>query len=175
MKNARFDDRDRAPILDADSGMPCAMPELPLNSRAGATSRRAKFRTLVRPAFWILGTAAVLLAWPTPSTRRAVGTRSTWDLEITADGDQPVTALVYGEGSGIHLLTAPAAGADAAEREHLPIRLATGDVHMISLGRNGLRVRAIAPVGGPLISATAQARSITLFSNAKGSGVRTGW
>jgi hypothetical protein len=175
MKKARLDRRDRAPILDADSGVQSAIPELVWNARSAPRSRRADVRALLRPAFWILGTVAVLLAWPTPSTRRAASTRSAWDLEITADGDQPVTALVYGEGNGIHLLTVPAAGADVAERGHLPIRPATGDVHMISLGRHGLSVRTTAPAGGPLISATAHARAITLFSNAKGSGVRTGW
>ena len=171
---ARFDEQDRAPIHVSYHGAQYATPELACDStRSVARSGRA--RTLWRPAFWILGTVAVLLAWPPSSVGRAASTHSSWDLEISADGDQPVTALVYGEGSGIHLLTVPGAGADASERRHLPIRPATGNVHMISLGRNGLNVRTIAPAGGPLISASARARAITLFSNAKGSGVRTGW
>jgi hypothetical protein len=176
MKKARHDNRDRARMQAFDPGLRYATPEpVSDSSRSVGGSRRAGARTLLRPAFWILGTVAVLLAWPPSSVGRAASTRSTWDLEITADGDQPVTALVYGEGNGIHLLTVPAAGASAAERGHLPIRPAVGDVHMISLGRNGLSVRTIGPTGGPLISASARARSITLFSNAKGSGVRTGW
>ena len=101
--------------------------------------------------------------------------QSTWDLEITADGDQSVTALVYENGSGVHLITVPGAGADESERRHLPIRPARGDVHMISLGWNGLSVRTSAPPGGPLISASARARSITLVSDAEGSRIRTGW
>ena len=125
MKIARLDDRDRAPTQDSDFGVLGATPELVReSSRAVARSGRAGVRTLWRPALWILGTVAVLVAWPPSSAGRATSTRATWDLEITADGDQPVTALVYGEGSGIHLLTVPAAGATAAERGHLPTLVA---------------------------------------------------
>ena len=172
----RFDDRDHALNQDSGSGLEGVAHNLVSDaSRSAQTSGRTRASKYWRPAVWILGTVAVLLAWPHASARRATGPQSTWDLEITADGDQSVTALVFGEGSGVHLINVPGAGADVSERRHLPIRPATGDVHVISLGRNGLSVRTYAPPGGPLISASARARSITVVSDAKGSGIRTGW
>lgn len=164
-------------ICDEQAGERLARPrgreaDLPVRV-VGARVSRA--RAYWRSALWIIGTVAVLLAWPSSSPDRAAISPSDWDLEIHADGDKPVTALVYGEGSGFHLITVPAAGADPADRPHLPVRPSNGDVHMISLGWDGLSVRTNAPPGGPLISASARARSVTLFSNAQGSGVRTGW
>lgn len=82
---------------------------------------------------------------------------------------------MYGAGNGVHLMTVPGANADVAERRHLPIRPAAGEVHVISLGWSGVRIRTDAPPGGSLISATARARAVTLFSNRNGHGVRTGW
>jgi hypothetical protein len=172
---ARFDDRN-ALNRDSGSGLKGVAQDLVSDaSRSVQPPGRTRASKYWRPAVWILGTVAVLLAWPHASARRATRPQSTWDLEITADGDQSATALVFGEGSGVHLISVPGAGADESERRHLPIRPATGDVHVISLGRNGLRVRTNAPPGGPLISASARARSITVVSDANGRGIRTGW
>ena len=173
---ARVDNRDDAPPHVLRSALECETHAREQNSsRSVSSAGGMRARTLWRPAFWVFGTVAMLLAWPHTSARHAPSPPSTWDLEISADGDQSVTALVYGAGSGVHLMTVPGANADVAERRHLPIRPARGDVHMISLGWNGLSIRTDAPPGGSLISATARARSVTLFSNTNGSGVRTGW
>ena len=173
---ARINDHDRARIRDCHPGVQCAVPE-PLRESSRWVDRvgGARARMVGRAAFWILGTVAVLLVWPPATAAPRASSQFTWDLEISADGDQPVTALVYGEGSGVHLITIPGAAADPADRGDLPIRPGIGDVHIFSLGWSGLSIRTTPPVGGPLLSATARARSATLFSNPKGSGVRTGW
>ena len=173
---ARVDDRDDGPTHGLHSALECEAHALERTvPRSASSAGGMRGRTRWRPAFWIVGTVAMLLAWPHSLARHAPGPPSTWDLEISADGEQSVTALVYGTVSGVHLITVPGANAAVTERRHLPIRPAAGEVHLVSLGWNGLSIRTDAPPGGLLISATARARSVTLYSNATGSGVRTGW
>ncbi|MEP6999865.1 MAG: hypothetical protein ABI969_05270 [bacterium] len=127
------------------------------------------------PLLWGLSAVAVLLAWPVASETRANAGTGAWDLELAADGSEPVTALVFGEETGIHLMTLPPSSANAPAARHLPVRVGVDDIHMISFGRAGLRVHTKSPPGGPPMSFSAQARVVTLFSNARGTGVRTGW
>src|SRR3954469_25969965 len=110
MKKARLDDRDRAPRLESEPGSGRAMPHLVWVPPSAAAARRAGVRSVLRPACWILGTVAVLLACPSTCMDRSASTGESWDLQITADGEHPVTALVYGARNGILLVAGPAAG-----------------------------------------------------------------
>ena len=125
-------------------------------------------------------TVAALIAaalWPrsAPVTDRRTGGAGLWNVELASSGARPVTALVFGEEAGVHLVRLPAAGATEEERRRIPVRLARGDVYMVSLGRPGLDVRSASPPGTPPMRFTARARFVKLFRDQRGTGVRTGW
>ena len=89
-------------------------------------------------------------------------------------GSRPVTALVFGEEAGVHLVTVPAADG-SAEPRRLPTRLAAGDVYMVSLGWDDLSVASASPKGSEPMRFGAQGRFVKLFKDGRQTGIRTWW
>lgn len=110
-----------------------------------------------------------------PLAVSASGAAAAWSVEITAAGAESITALVYGEEAGLHLVRVPGANAPSAESRTISARLARGELHMISLGRTSLRARATAPNNVAPMAWSAEGHIITAFKNAEGTGVRTSW
>lgn len=98
-----------------------------------------------------------------------------WNIEITSATDQPVTALVYDEQSGISLIRVPAAGASKDEIAVIGARLARGDVRIISLGRSSLKAHSVEPGNAPSIKWSATGRIITAYQHKDATGVRMSW
>jgi hypothetical protein len=148
---------------------------LPSSRRQTATAARRPWRWL---AIVCAGTAACLAVafWPravtdkTPPRGAAI-----WNVELSSSGTSPVTALVFGEEAGVHLVRIPGADATAEERRRIPARLGAGNVYMVSLGRSGLDVRTTSPPGDSPMSFSAQARFVTLFKSRTATGIRTSW
>lgn len=98
-----------------------------------------------------------------------------WNIEMESAGRGPLTALVYGPETGLHLVEVPAAGASAAEKRKMTAKLGKGHVRMISFGRSSLQIKATSPADAKGATLGARGRIITVYSDATGSGVRTGW
>ena len=124
-----------------------------------------------------LAVAVSLMVWSisSPLAVSPAGAAPAWSVEITAAGAEPITALVYGEEAGLHLVRVPAANAPGADARTISARLAKGELHMISLGRASLRARANAPSGAAPMAWSAEGHIITAFQNPQGTGVRTSW
>ena len=131
---------------------------------------------------WLAGVVATALLLgvylaPRPSLPFAplVGAAPSWNVELAAAGARPVTALVYGEEAGLHLVRIPAASAGRSARRVIPARLAQGELYMVSLGWSPLVVRASSPPGTPRMSWSAQGRFVQAFQDERGTGVSTSW
>ena len=143
-------------------------------------SRQAIARARRTP--WTLVGASVLLSvalfagalWTRGSTA-ATTNAAQWDLQLASGGAQPVTALVFGQETGIHLVRLPAAGGAAELRRSIPVRLGQGDVYMVSLGRDRLEISAASPRGTVPMRFAADGRFVKLFHTSEATGVRTGW
>jgi hypothetical protein len=128
----------------------------------------------------MLVTVATLIGvavWPRsrPTSQHGAAAASYWNLELSSAGTKPVTALVFGDEAGVHLVQLPGSGASAEERQRVPVRLGSGDVYMMSMGWSGLDVRTSSPAGSAPMSFGAQARFVKLFKSANGTGIQTSW
>ena len=123
----------------------------------------------------VVGARSLLSILTSPLPASSVGSAAAWSIEITAAGSKPVTALIYGEEAGFHLVRVPAAAATRDEARVIAARLGKGEVHMLSLGFSGLRAHAVAPAGAPKVSWHAEGHVITAYQRASGTGVRTSW
>jgi hypothetical protein len=74
-----------------------------------------------------------------------------WNVEVTTTGSKPVTVIV------------------------IPARIADAELHLISLGWSGLKVRTMSPDGAPRVVLDASSRSVTIYQTPTRTGVRTGW
>jgi hypothetical protein len=57
----------------------------------------------------------------------------------------------------------------------IPARIADAELHLISLGWSGLKVRTMSPAGVPRVVLDASSRSVTIYQTPTQTGVRTGW
>ena len=110
-----------------------------------------------------------------PHERIAPDGAAAWSIELTALGNAPVSAFIWGEEAGIHLVRIPVMTAGPNASRVIAARLGRGELHMVSLGRAGLRARAVAPAGAPAGSWRADGHVITAFQTSSGTGVRTWW
>lgn len=164
----RYDDFANAwrPAADAPLIPLTLDPRRPAWRRHGVIAAAAAGLLALLVASWMLGSAVT----------NPAGTASSgdWRIELESAGSKPLTALVYGEESGLHVIRVPAAGAGLDERRVMSAKLGKGEVHMISFGSSPLHIQATSPAGGtPMtpVSMSARGRIVTLFEN----GVRTGW
>jgi hypothetical protein len=169
--------RDDEPVDSpwVDWGASSRGPLMPVESRPVASIRRRG--AIAGMIAGVVALALLAALWPrrAPSRDRARVPDAEWNLELTSAGPHPVTALVFGEESGIHLVRVPASGTPDGDRRHLPVRLAAGDVYLLSLGRDELQVSTAAPSREAPIGLSARARFVTLYRTADATGVRTGW
>jgi hypothetical protein len=94
---------------------------------------------------------------------------------LSANGDRPATALIFGDEVGVQLVRVPPATESKDAARLILARLLKGDVHIVSLGLSSLLVEASAPKGAPKMSWGAHGRLITAFQHNKETGVRAGW
>ena len=140
-----------------------------------ATTRRQKLRR------WGIGILAVIAlfaaaAWQTRATPGPfTNTALEWKIELSANADRSVRALVFGEEAGIHLVRIPGADASVEERRTVAARLARGDVYLVSLGLPSLHVRTKGPPGSGVIEMSAKAPFVKLTQRPEATGIRTGW
>ncbi|MBL0937646.1 MAG: hypothetical protein IBJ03_02065 [Gemmatimonadaceae bacterium] len=76
---------------------------------------------------------------------------------------------------GIQLLRIPAGNGAAGEARMVPARLAQGELHLVTLSLNALRVRAPGAPGSGVVEFKAMGPIITAYQTPQASGVRTGW
>jgi hypothetical protein len=137
-------------------------------------------RSALRRYWWLTGAAAILalgalwMRW-TDVNSRTSGDSTLWNIELASNGTRPVTALVFGQDAGIHLVRVPVAGSAPDERGRIPVRLARGNVYLMSLGRDGLDVSTASPPGSPPMAFTAHARFVKLVKSPRATGIQTGW
>ena len=98
----------------------------------------------------------------------------TWNVEVTTTGSRPVTVIAYGREAGFHVVRVPADGSGDPARV-IPARIADAELHLLSLGWSGLKVRTMSPEGTPRTVLDASSRSVTIFQTPSQMGVRTGW
>jgi hypothetical protein len=147
------------------------LAHVPQPEPAGAVRRRRR---------WLTGLAAILALgalWvrSTDVNARASGDNGLWNIELASNGARPVTALVFGQDAGVHLVRVPVAGSAPDERSRIPVRLARGNVYLMSLGRDGLDVSTASPPGAPPVAFTAHARFVKLVKSPRATGIQTGW
>jgi hypothetical protein len=135
--------------------------------------------------WWIYGTLAVvstvlclrllasILAAPLEAV--AAGAAPAWQVEVTTNGNRPGIALAYGPEVGIQLLRVPAGEGRVSEARVVPARLAQGELHLITLSFNSLRVHSPGAPGSGVVRFGATSPVITAFQSPRGAGVRTGW
>lgn len=97
-----------------------------------------------------------------------------WNVEVTTTGAEPVTVIAYGREAGFHVVRVPADGSGDPARV-IPARIADAELHLISLGWSGLKVRTMSPAGVPRVVLDASSRSVTIYQTPTQMGVRTGW
>jgi hypothetical protein len=97
-----------------------------------------------------------------------------WNVEVTTTGSKPVTVIAYGREAGFHVVRVPADGSGDPARV-IPARIADAELHLISLGWSGLKVRTMSPAGVPRVVLDASSRSVTIYQTPTQTGVRTGW
>lgn len=98
----------------------------------------------------------------------------TWNVEVTTTGSRPVTVIAYGREAGFHVVRVPADGSGDPARV-IPARIADAELHLLSLGLSGLKVRTMSPEGTPRTVLDASSWTVTIFQTATHMGVRTGW
>jgi hypothetical protein len=141
--------------------------------RAIARARRRRW-TLVGSSV-LLSVALIAGALWTRGSTAATSSAAQWDLQLASGGAQPVTALVFGQEAGIHLVQVPASGGSAELRRSIPVRLGQGNVYMVSLGRDRLEISAASPRGAVPMRFAAEGRFVKLVHTSGATGVRTGW
>ncbi|MCC7000694.1 MAG: hypothetical protein IT357_00960 [Gemmatimonadaceae bacterium] len=97
-----------------------------------------------------------------------------WNVEVTTTGAEPITVIAYGREAGFHVVRVPADGSGDPARV-IPARIADAELHLISLGWSGLKVRTMSPEGAPRVVLDASSRSVTIYQTPTQTGVRTGW
>jgi hypothetical protein len=158
-------------------------PERALLITLDSTAAMAAARRVHR--WWIYGTLAIastllclrvlasVLAAPLASVGQ--GAAPAWQVEVTTNGSKPGIALAYGREAGIQLLRIPAGERSASEARVVPARLAQGELHLITLSFNSLRVHSPGAPGSGVVQFSATSPIVTAFHNSKAAGVRTGW
>ena len=96
-------------------------------------------------------------------------------MEVTTNGNKPGIALAYGPEVGIQPLRIPAAQSGVSAARVVPARLAQGELHLVTLSLNSLRVHAPGVPGSGVVKFSATAPIITAFQTSRASGVRAGW
>jgi hypothetical protein len=147
-----------------------ADPRLPAPRSLG---KRIMARAIVIGAAALVALRAIG-GWVAEPLLPAATTTPVWNVEVANTSAHPTLALAYHRESGVHLLRIPGRGA-ADDRRVLPAKIAYGELHLMSLGWGQLDVRGRGPRGAVLKSYSATSRSITVFSHAQDTGVRTGW
>ncbi len=135
--------------------------------------------------WWIYGSLSVIStllalrllasALAAPLETVGVGAAPAWQVEVTTNGNRPGIALAYGHEVGIQLLRIPAGESGTSEARVVPARLAQGELHLITLSLNSLRVHAPGAPGSGVVQFSATSPIITAYQNSKAAGVRTGW
>jgi hypothetical protein len=108
-----------------------------------------------------------------PESQPATG--GVWNVELSSTGTEPVTALAFGREAGLHVVRVPGRNAPIEQRRSIPVRLAAGNVYLVSLGGAGLNLSSTSPAGAPHMAFTAQSRFVTLYQSPSETGVRTSW
>lgn len=135
--------------------------------------------------WWVYGTLVVvstlvglrllasILAAPLDTV--GAGAAPAWQVEVTTNGDMPGVALAFGREVGFQLLRIPAGDGSTSEARVIPARLAQGELHLITLSFNSLRMLSPGAPGSGVVQMSATSPVITAFQNSKEAGVRTGW
>lgn len=166
------------PIWSGFEANASALPVAPDSPAALAAARRGH-------RWWIYGTLSVVSTLVTlrllasvlaaPLETVGAGPAAAWQVEVTTNGDRPGIALAYGREVGIQLLRIPAGTNSTSDARVVPARLAQGELHLITLSLNSLRVHApgVPESGVGRLSATSPI--ISLFQTPDATGIRTGW
>lgn len=152
----------------------------PDDSAPGSASRRAprsRAKRVLAYAAVTVGIVAVALSYITSRIATPLASTSgspTWNVEVTTTGSRPVTVIAYGREAGFHVVRVPADGSGDPARV-IPARIADAELHLLSLGLSGLKVRTMSPEGTPRTVLDASSWTVTIFQTATHMGVRTGW
>ena len=105
-----------------------------------------------------------------PVPQADVGAVGAWDISVSSASDRPVTAIMYGETIGLHIVRLPS----ASSSPYTLIRANLGErgVTMISIGRSSLVLQGRANAADPPYASAASATSRFITIDRK--GVRTG-
>jgi hypothetical protein len=148
------------------------------SSTAIAASRRAH-------RWWVYGSLAVIstlvglrmlasvLAAPLEPV--GAGAAPAWQVEVATNGSKPGVVLAYGPEVGIQILRVPAGVGNTSEARVVPARLARGELHLVTLSFNSLRVSSPGAPGSGVVRFSAHSPVVTAFQNSSGAGVRVGW
>ena len=116
-----------------------------------------------------------LAVFASPLASASAGDAPAWMIELSATGNSPVTALIYGDEVGFQVVRVPAASEGKSAPRLIPARLAKGEIHIVALNLATLHAQASAPEGAPAMSWVANAPFITAYQKKGATGVRVGW
>jgi hypothetical protein len=123
----------------------------------------------------VYAASRVLAVFAAPLTTVSAADAPAWMIELSATGDRPVTALIYGDEVGLQVVRVPAASEGKGAPRLIPARLAKGEIHIVALNLATLHAQASAPKGAPAMAWTATGPVITAFQKKDATGVRIGW
>lgn len=136
------------------------------------TVQRLLARGVVVAGVALLGLRAIG-GWLAEPLTEFVPNAPTWNVELTSRSTSSVLAFAYSRESGMHLLRVPGRGSQAPRV--IPAKLASGELHLVSLSFSGLHVSADGPPDSGVLKLSADARVITVYQDPGSSGVRAGW
>ena len=157
----------RHPLVDA---MPPAGVQ---NARAWRGWRYVCIVATAVAVVYAASRALAMFAFPLSSASAADA--PAWMIELSASGDRPVTALIYGEEVGLQVVRVPAASEGKRAPRLIPARLAKGEIHIVALNFATLHAQASAPKGAPAMAWVANGPFITAYQKKDATGVRVGW
>jgi hypothetical protein len=109
------------------------------------------------------------MARPAPLAPGDGAAAPVWRLQLSSQGRGASPVLLYGPGAGVHIMRAPTSGRPAV------IALKGQRLRMISLGISPIVLRGDAGGAGGVRSLGASGRVLTVFRDARSTGVRTGF
>jgi hypothetical protein len=143
----------------------------------GAVRRRSRIKRVLAYVAVTLAIVAAGFVYVAGRIATPLATTSgapSWNVEVTTRGAEPITVIAYGREAGFHVVRVPADGSGDPARV-IPARIADAELHLISLGWSGLKVRTMSPEGAPRVVLDASSRSVTIYQTPTQTGVRTGW
>lgn len=107
-----------------------------------------------------------------PVPQADVGAVGAWDISVSSASDRPVTAIMYGETIGLHIVRLPS----ASSSPYTLIRANLGErgVTLISIGRSSLALQGSTNATDPAYAraASATSRFITIDRKGISTGIR---